>query len=132
MALLERIKHHEGFRSKAYFCSENHLTIGYGFAIKDLELDEDIAEQILQEFGFRVLIALGLGYFLWKQQNWIQHELIKELEERFKRLEGIIISLINQQKKMQIELRGILKKYEALVEIINKLIIRNKDNEKTN
>ena len=47
MALLERIKHHEGFRSKAYRCTENELTIGYGFAIKDLELDEDIAEMIL-------------------------------------------------------------------------------------
>ena len=88
--------------------------------------------QILEQFGFPVLIALGLGYFLWKHHNWIQHELIKELEERFKRLEGIIISLINQQKKMQIELRGILKKYEALVEIVNKLIIRKDDNEKTN
>ena len=40
-------------------------------------------------------------------------------------LRQIIIVLISQQKKMQIELRGILKKYEALVEIINKLILRN-------
>ena len=88
--------------------------------------------EILEQFGFPVMIALGLGYFLWKQQNWIQHELIEDIEERFKRLEGIIISLINQQKRMQIELRGILKKYEALVEIINKLIIRKDDNEKTN
>lgn len=88
--------------------------------------------QILQEFGFPVLIALSLGYLLWKQQHWIQHELIEDLEERFKRLEMIIIKLIDQQKKMQIELRGIKSKYEALVEIVNKLIIRNKDNEKTN
>ena len=86
--------------------------------------------QILQEFGFPVLIALSLGYLLWKQQHWIQHELIEDLEERFKRLEMIIIKLIDQQKKMQIELRGIKSKYEALVEIVNKLIIRNKDNEK--
>ena len=86
--------------------------------------------EILEKFGFPVLIALRLGYFLWKQQNWIQHELIKELEERFKRLEGIIITLINQQKKMQIELRGIMKKYEALVEIINKLILRNEKDKK--
>ena len=86
--------------------------------------------QILEQFGFPVLIALGLGYFLWKQQNWIQHELIEDLEERFKRLEGIIITLINQQKKMQIELRGIMKKYEALVEIINKLILRNEKDKK--
>ena len=88
--------------------------------------------QILQEFGFPVLFALSLGYLLWKQQHWIQHELIEDLEERFKRLEMIIIKLIDQQKKMQIELRGIKSKYEALVEIVNKLIIRNKDNEKTN
>ena len=47
MALLERIKHHEGFRSKVYKCTEGYDTIGYGFAIKDLELDEDIAEMIL-------------------------------------------------------------------------------------
>ena len=47
MSLLERIKHHEGFRSKVYKCTEGFDTIGYGFAIKDLELDEDIAEMIL-------------------------------------------------------------------------------------
>ena len=47
MALLERIKHHEGFRSKVYKCTEGYDTIGYGFAIKDLEIDEDIAEMIL-------------------------------------------------------------------------------------
>ena len=86
--------------------------------------------QILEQFGFPILISLALGYFLWKQQNWIQNELIDDLEERFKRLEGIIITLINQQKKMQIELRGIMKKYEALVEIINKLILRNEKDKK--
>ena len=47
MSLLERIKHHEGFRSRPYKCSQGHLTIGFGAAIKDLELDEDIAEMIL-------------------------------------------------------------------------------------
>tara|TARA_R100000664_G_C2733945_1_gene123871 strand:+ start:134 stop:406 length:273 start_codon:yes stop_codon:yes gene_type:complete len=86
--------------------------------------------QILEQFGFPILISLALGYFLWKQQNWIQNELIDDLEERFKRLEGIIITLINQQKKMQIELRGIMKKYEALVEIIDKLILRNEKDKK--
>ena len=45
--LIEQIKIHEGFRARPYRCTSNVLTIGYGFAIKDLELDEDIAEQIL-------------------------------------------------------------------------------------
>ena len=45
--LINRIKHHEGFRSKVYKCTEGYDTIGYGFAIKDLDLDEDLAEEIL-------------------------------------------------------------------------------------
>ena len=47
MSLLDKIKEHEGFRSRVYKCTEGYDTIGYGFAIKDLELDEDIAEEIL-------------------------------------------------------------------------------------
>ena len=82
--------------------------------------------QILEKFGFPVLIALALGYLLWKQQHWIQDELIEEIEERFKRLEMIVIKLIDQQKKMQIELRGITKSYNSLVEIVTKLIKKEK------
>ena len=80
--------------------------------------------QILEQFGFPVLIALSLGYLLWKQQHWIQDELIEELEEKFKRIEMIIIKLIDQQKKMQIEQRGITKSYQALVEIITNLMTK--------
>jgi len=47
MDLLKEIKKHEGFKSKVYKCTEGYDTIGYGFAIKDLELTEDIAELIL-------------------------------------------------------------------------------------
>jgi len=45
--LLEKIKHHEGFVEHVYDDSLGIPTIGYGFAIKDLVLDEDIAEDIL-------------------------------------------------------------------------------------
>jgi len=45
--LLEKIKHHEGFVEHVYDDSLGIPTIGYGFAIKDLVLDEDIAEEIL-------------------------------------------------------------------------------------
>ena len=45
--LLESIKHHEGFVEHVYDDSLGIPTIGYGFAIKDLVLDEDIAEEIL-------------------------------------------------------------------------------------
>ena len=47
--LIEQIKEHEGFRSRVYQCTEGYDTIGFGFAIKDLELTEDICELILKE-----------------------------------------------------------------------------------
>ena len=46
-SLVERLKINEGFRSNVY---KDHLgfdTIGYGFAIKDLELTEKEAEYLL-------------------------------------------------------------------------------------
>lgn len=45
--IVESIKKHEGFRSKVYKCTEGYDTIGYGFAIKDLIIEEDIATLIL-------------------------------------------------------------------------------------
>ena len=46
--LLEAVKLSEGFRDKVYKCTEGYDTIGYGFAIKDLTMDEDVAEIILK------------------------------------------------------------------------------------
>ena len=48
MSLIEAVKESEGFRSKVYKCTEGIDTIGYGFAIKDLVLDEDICDMILE------------------------------------------------------------------------------------
>ena len=64
MNLLNQIKKHEGFRSQVYECSEGYDTIGYGFAIKDLELDEDIAELILMR-KLDALQARILSKFDW-------------------------------------------------------------------
>ena len=49
-----------------------------------------------------------------------------ELEESFKRVEGIIIQLINQQKVMQIEQKGIEKSFKSIVMIISKLMKKEK------
>ena len=86
--------------------------------------------EILEKFGFPAAIAIAMGYFIWQSQQYIQNDLSKDLTSKFERLEGIIIALINQQKKMQIELRGIKSKYEALVEIVNKLILRKRNGHK--
>ena len=46
--LIEQIKQSEGFRPTVYKCTEGYDTIGYGFAIKDLVLGEDICDMILE------------------------------------------------------------------------------------
>ena len=78
--------------------------------------------EILEKFGIPITVSVAFGYFIWKQNKYIQDDLTKDIHQKFNRLEGIIIKLIDQQKKMQIELKGIVKSYQSLVEIITKLI----------
>ena len=47
MKLIDSIKQHEGYVKRVYKDSLGIDTIGYGFAIKDLELDQDICDMIL-------------------------------------------------------------------------------------
>ena len=77
---------------------------------------------ILEQYGIPVVVAIAFGYFICKQNQFIQKELMEELDQDFKRIEMIIIKLIDQQKKMQIEQRGIVKSYQSLVEIVTRLI----------
>ena len=76
---------------------------------------------LLEQFGVPVVVAMAFGFFIWKQNKFIQDELQKELRESFDRVEGIIIKLIDQQKRMQIEQKGLERSYKALVEIIARL-----------
>ena len=48
MSLIESIKQHEGYVGVVYKDSLGIDTIGYGFAIKDLELDKDICDIIIE------------------------------------------------------------------------------------
>ena len=84
--------------------------------------------QILEQYGIPICVAIAFGFFIWKQNKFIQNELMQTLEEDFKRIEMIIIKLIDQQKKMQIEQKGIEKSYKALVDIIAKLLPRASNN----
>ena len=79
-------------------------------------------QAILDQYGFPIVAAMGLAYFIYKQNKFIQDTLMDELEGSFKRLEGIIIQLINQQKIMQIEQKGIEKSFKSIVTIISKLM----------
>ena len=76
---------------------------------------------LLEQYGIPIVVAIAFGFFIWKQNKFIQDELQKELRESFSRVEGIIIKLIDQQKKMQLEQKGIENSYKTLVELISAL-----------
>ena len=77
--------------------------------------------QLLEQYGVPLVVAVAFWLFIQKQNKYIQDELSKEMRESFNRVEMIIIKLIDQQKKMQIEQKGLERSYKTLVEIIAKL-----------
>ena len=73
--------------------------------------------QILEQFGIPVAMTVAFGFYIWKQNQLIQKTLMQELDQDFKRLEGIIIKLIDQQKKVQMKVEKFQGIYEALIEV---------------
>ena len=77
--------------------------------------------QILDRYGIAVMGSIAMGLYIWKSTKFIQDELTRELRESFGRVEGILVKLIDQQKRMQLEQKGIENSYKTLVEVIAKL-----------
>ena len=62
--LVDQIMEHEGYRPGVYQCTEGHDTIGIGFKVADLQLDLDIAKEILQR-KLDLLIKRVNNRFSW-------------------------------------------------------------------
>lgn len=77
---------------------------------------------IIDQYGLPIAITIAFGYFIWKQQTWIQNELVDDLENQFRRLEGIIIKLIDQQKITQMDLKQIKGYIEGIEDILSRLM----------
>ena len=75
----------------------------------------------LEQFGIPLTVAAAFGYFIWKQNQFIQKELIEELDESFGRLEAIIIKLIDQQKITQLDVKQIRGYVNGIEDILAKL-----------
>jgi|TARA_R100001443_G_C3353852_1_gene177414 hypothetical protein len=76
---------------------------------------------LLETYGIPICVAVAFGFFIWKQNKYIQDDLSQDLKEKHDRLEGILVKLIDQQKKMQLEQKGLENSYKTLVEVIAKL-----------
>ena len=77
---------------------------------------------IIDQYGLPIAITIAFGYFIWKQQTWIQKELVDDLEQQFRRLEGIIVKLIDQQKITQMDLKQVKGYIEGIEDILSRLM----------
>ena len=64
------------------------------------------------------MMVFALGWYVNRQNSFIQNELQTELRESFTRVESIIVKLIDQSKVNQLEQRDIKASYRAIVEIL--------------
>ena len=76
---------------------------------------------ILEQFGVPVGMCIAFGYFIFKQNKWIQDDLKRDLDDANERFEKIVIGLINSQKQMQLDIKDSKASYRAIVEILASL-----------
>ena len=76
---------------------------------------------ILETFGLPVMMVIALGWYVNRQNSFIQNELQTELRESFTRVESILVKLIDQSKANQLEQRDIKASYRAIVEILSSM-----------
>ena len=79
MSLIESIKEGEGYRAKVYKCTEGYDTIGYGFAIKDLELDEEVCDMILDKKLDKLIDVTNKKFLFLKELPQDKCEVVYEM-----------------------------------------------------
>ena len=76
---------------------------------------------IAEQFGVPITMCVAFGYFIWKQNSWIQNDLKKDLDDANERFEKIVIGLINSQKQQSLDIKDTKASYRAIVEILASL-----------
>ena len=89
---------------------------------------------LIDEYGLPIVGLIGLAAALWKTVNFVQKQLlnqieerhnaemeaIRQLEEEHKVFHGIIVALIDNSKKNQLLLKEVKGNMDMLVKFINK------------
>ena len=75
--------------------------------------------QVLEQYGIPLVVACAFWIFIQKRTAFIENELQKELRESFTRIEMIIVKLIDQQKMMQIEQKGLEKSLKIVTDLLH-------------
>lgn len=76
---------------------------------------------ILDQYGVPITMCCAFGFFIWKQNSWIQNDLKRDLDDANERFEKIVIGLINAQKQQSLDIKDTKASYRAIVEILASL-----------
>tara|TARA_Y100001938_G_C8025112_1_gene397561 strand:- start:761 stop:1054 length:294 start_codon:yes stop_codon:yes gene_type:complete len=82
---------------------------------------------ILDQYGIPITVALAFGFFIWKQNKFIQDELMEEIDERFKREESILIKLIDNSKNSEMKLTDLNGSVKLLLHYLAEEKAKNKE-----
>ena len=65
------------------------------------------AVSMIKELGVPIAMLLGFSWYIIQRTKFLETTLLKEVDEDFNRLEGIIVKLIDQIKLNQLETKEI-------------------------
>ena len=80
--------------------------------------------ELLETFGVPITMCFAFGFFIWKQNKWIQDDLKKDMDAQAERLENIVVGLINAQKKLQTDFGRELSRLEGSYSSLSKILQR--------
>ena len=77
--------------------------------------------ELLERYGVPLCVAVAFWLFIQKQNKYIQDDLAKDMHQKFNRLEGILIKLIDNSKKQEIKQEGLNRSFRTIVELMSAL-----------
>ena len=82
---------------------------------------------IITELGLPIAMLGGFSWYIIQRTSFLEKTLIKEMNEDFNRLEGIVIKLISQIKLNQLATKEIKGYLMGIQDILTKYKISEKD-----
>ena len=77
--------------------------------------------QILDTYGIPLTLVAVFGWFIWSQNKYILQELDENLDNSFSELRQIVLKLIGELKKTQLEVAKIRGYIEGIEDILTRL-----------
>ena len=75
---------------------------------------------IIKELGVPIAMLLGFSWYIIQRTKFLETTLMKEVDEDFSRLEGILIKLIDQIKLSQLDTKELKGYIMGIQDILTK------------